>query len=334
MKISVLIPIKNRAHLLPATLDSILAQTLQAKEIIVINDNSKDNLIEAIEPYKEKIKLIKATNAGPGAARNQGLKIATGDYIQFFDSDDIMTNNKLEVQAELLRGSEADFVYSPFVKVKEVKNSEPKSQKKLSAFSFQPSTSWEQLDVIMNYYSLPKKHSMFNYVARGWCPITQASLFRRDFVEKIGGWREDVFTHEDLDFWFRVAYANPSMIHSNNCCVFYRQHGAQLTDEMTKKINYTKNHLAVLKDWSKLLNNEINNLSKIYFKAKQYSSKSFINQQKIENYSVDTSIKEYLSSLVFRGTNKIERFFTKSEWERMHGINKNPEQFQHYLSLL
>lgn len=174
MKISTIIPIKNRANLLPFTLQSIVNQTFPPHEIIIVDDNSNDDLEEAIEPFQDKIRLIRSKKPGPGAARNKGLKIATGDIIQFFDSDDLMTKNKLETQVILLEQTGVDFVYCPFVKAREVDSSESSEVSSLSTFSFQPSAHkyWHQLDAIMNYYPLPTKLPMLNYVSRGWCPIT------------------------------------------------------------------------------------------------------------------------------------------------------------------
>jgi GT2 family glycosyltransferase len=129
--ISVIIPAYNRAGLIGATLRSLLNQTVPAKEIIVIDDGSTDGTAEAVEhefsvfreqfSAKSKIqnptlKILRQQNAGPGAARNRGVAVATGDFIHFFDSDDIAAPNKHEVQLRALLETGADIAYGPWVK--------------------------------------------------------------------------------------------------------------------------------------------------------------------------------------------------------------------------
>src|SRR5688572_24662883 len=116
MKISVVIPVKNRATLLPKTLTNILNQTLTPFEVFVVDDGSTDDIASVISQFDSRVFFLKNSRRGPGAARNEGLLASTGDYIQFFDSDDLMTRNKLETQAKLLNNTGADFVYGPYVK--------------------------------------------------------------------------------------------------------------------------------------------------------------------------------------------------------------------------
>ena len=98
-KISVIIPVYNVAKFLPQCLDSLLNQTLKEIEIICINDGSKDNSLEILNQYAEKdsrIKILDQPNQGQSAARNNGLKLAQGEYIGFVDSDDWVDTNYFE----------------------------------------------------------------------------------------------------------------------------------------------------------------------------------------------------------------------------------------------
>jgi glycosyltransferase involved in cell wall biosynthesis len=143
-QISVIIPAYNRASLIGETLRSLLNQTMPAKEIIVVDDGSQDGTaektLEAFENWKLEtgnwknddgeqvsanstssiqhptLKILSQANAGPGAARNRGLAEATGEFIHFFDSDDIAAPNKHEVQLEALLRTGADIAYGPWVK--------------------------------------------------------------------------------------------------------------------------------------------------------------------------------------------------------------------------
>lgn len=98
-KVSIIVPIYNTAKYLPNCLDSIINQTYQNLEIILVNDGSTDNSEKIIEKYAKKdsrIKIISQKNSGQSTARNAGLKKATGDYIGFVDSDDEVSHIFIE----------------------------------------------------------------------------------------------------------------------------------------------------------------------------------------------------------------------------------------------
>ena len=97
--ISIIIPIYNSAAYLPACLDSVLAQTHPATEIILIEDGSSDSSPEICDTYAKKdsrIRIINGSHTGPGGARNLGIQAATGEYIVFADSDDVCEPKLLE----------------------------------------------------------------------------------------------------------------------------------------------------------------------------------------------------------------------------------------------
>lgn len=99
IKISVIVPIYNACkHLRPA-LDSILAQTLREIEIICVDDGSTDTSLDMLKIYQKmdnRIRIVTETNAGPGHARNNGLKRARGKYVAFLDADDFFEPEMLE----------------------------------------------------------------------------------------------------------------------------------------------------------------------------------------------------------------------------------------------
>lgn len=98
MKVSIIIPAYNCAELVPATIKSLQAQTLKDFELIIINDGSKDNTLEVLENFQKidsRIKLITVENAGPANARNLGIEAATGEYLFFMDSDDLVDPDML-----------------------------------------------------------------------------------------------------------------------------------------------------------------------------------------------------------------------------------------------
>lgn len=112
-KISVIIPVYNVEMYLHQCMDSIIGQTLQDIEIICVNDSSTDQSLRILEDYQSKdsrIKIITQENAGAGAARNQGLRIAKGKYLSFLDSDDFFEKDMLEKAYEMAEAVQADFV--------------------------------------------------------------------------------------------------------------------------------------------------------------------------------------------------------------------------------
>lgn len=97
--ISVIIPVYNVENYLNECLDSVYNQKFKDIEIICVNDGSTDNSLEILQNYAKKdsrIKIITQENHGLGHARNTGLKHATGEYVLFVDSDDILCENALE----------------------------------------------------------------------------------------------------------------------------------------------------------------------------------------------------------------------------------------------
>lgn len=98
-KVSVIVPVYNTGIYLEQCLKSLLSQTLKEIEIICVNDGSSDNSLEILERLATKdnrIKIINKKNAGQSAARNDGMKIASGEYIGFLDSDDYASNDMFE----------------------------------------------------------------------------------------------------------------------------------------------------------------------------------------------------------------------------------------------
>lgn len=97
---SVVIPTYNRSGLLIHTIDAILKQSFNDYEIIIVDDGSTDNTVEVIQPIlknEKRILLLNQENKERGAARNHGLLKAKGTYVVFFDSDDLMHDNHLNV---------------------------------------------------------------------------------------------------------------------------------------------------------------------------------------------------------------------------------------------
>lgn len=112
--VSVIIPFYSQIDWLHEAIESVLSQTYPIHEIILVNDGSKEDMTEFLAKYGEKIIYIFQKNAGPAAARNNGIRRATGDYIAFEDSDDIWLPTKLEKQVTFMEKIGAKWCHTGF----------------------------------------------------------------------------------------------------------------------------------------------------------------------------------------------------------------------------
>lgn len=123
-KVSVIVPIYNVEKYLSRCLDSLINQTLKEIEIICVNDGSTDNSLEILKEYHLKdsrIKIINKQNAGLSAARNSGLKIASGEYIGFVDSDDWVDLNFFEKLYNSAQKNNCDIAIASIIRINEHK---------------------------------------------------------------------------------------------------------------------------------------------------------------------------------------------------------------------
>jgi glycosyltransferase involved in cell wall biosynthesis len=97
--VSIILPVFNTEKYVAQAIQSVLDQSYKNLEIICINDGSSDNSLEIVKSFGDKIIIVDLEkNSGIAAARNEGIKIAHGDYLAFMDSDDLWTPNKIELQ--------------------------------------------------------------------------------------------------------------------------------------------------------------------------------------------------------------------------------------------
>jgi glycosyltransferase involved in cell wall biosynthesis len=113
-KVSLIIPVYNSAAYLRECLDSAIAQTLEDLEIICVNDGSTDASSDILEEYSQlcpRLQVINRPNGGLSAARNTGMKYASGDYIQFLDSDDFLELDTTRQLYDAAAAADADIVF-------------------------------------------------------------------------------------------------------------------------------------------------------------------------------------------------------------------------------
>jgi glycosyltransferase involved in cell wall biosynthesis len=203
-RISVIVPNYNRETMVGETLANLLAQTQPPYEIIVVDDGSTDKSVEVIRSFGSQVKLLQQANQGPGAARNAGLAVAEGDFIQFQDSDDLLSLNKLERQAAELETKGADIAFGPWAHV----------------FIQDHTVKFESC--VLQQALPPKRISLAAWLLRGWATVFQSLLFRRSFLINTGRYRTDVRYGEDMEFLFRLLSRSPRAVFAADTLTLYR----------------------------------------------------------------------------------------------------------------
>ncbi len=182
MKFSVIIPTYNRAYILRRAIDSVLSQTYQNFELIVVDDGSTDETQEILEDYGEKIKILTQKNRGVSAARNLGLKYSSGELISFLDSDDSWFSHKLEAQFQFFRENpEIPLVHGEEVWIRNGKRVNPKHKHKKSGG-----------DIFEKCLSL--------------CLISPSAVaIKKELLIEMEGFDENFIVCEDYDLWLKVT---------------------------------------------------------------------------------------------------------------------------------
>lgn len=191
LTVSVIIPAYNAAATVAASIESVLAQTSKAFEIIVVNDGSSDETASALERYAGRIKVVTQQNRGPAAARNAGVRAATGEWIAFLDGDDTWTADKLEKTVAAVRGdSETVLVFSDATCIDESGTVLPR------AF------------IEADRARAPSMDDML--AGRFQIPTSSVSV-RRDAFERAGGFSEEFRSpsFEDTLFWIVLREQGP-----------------------------------------------------------------------------------------------------------------------------
>ncbi|MFD0991434.1 glycosyltransferase family 2 protein [Mariniflexile jejuense] len=187
--LSIVIPLYNKETFIANTIKSVLQQTFQDFEIIVVDDGSTDNSYQIVSSLdNEKITLIKQENQGVSVARNFGIQKAKANYIALIDADDIWYPNHLfELKKQMDLFPEAGLYCNNY----EVFHNEKVCKK--AAFNFSYDT---ECLIVEDYF----KASIINSVA--W---TSAIGFSKENFTNLGGFNTNYKTAQDLDLWIRFA---------------------------------------------------------------------------------------------------------------------------------
>jgi glycosyltransferase involved in cell wall biosynthesis len=198
MKISAIIPAYNSEGTIARALNSVLAQTRPADEIIVIDDGSTDRTAQAVQSFGSRVRLIRQANAGVSAARNTGIQAASGDWIAFLDADDEWLHEKLRLQTEhLRRHPDLKWTYGNFYQKKTVGEglAPAHSQARISKLL-------REGEVFDDYFK-----GYVNY-AYAW---TSVLVIEKEIFGVAGLFEPGMKRAQDNDLWFRIAYQFPEV---------------------------------------------------------------------------------------------------------------------------
>src|ERR1700736_2340136 len=187
MKVTIGIPVFNCETWVATAIQSALEQTWSDKEIIVVDDGSTDRSAQICRSFGSRICFVQQPNRGGNAARNQVCKLSSGDWIQFLDADDYLKPDKIRSQLDSCAGPlAADLLFSATI-------FEDWRDGKLASQTV--NVLKEGCDLVALWLSTS-------------LPLTGGCLWRRQALEKIGGWNEQVQCNQEYELYFRALKKN------------------------------------------------------------------------------------------------------------------------------
>lgn len=204
-KVSIYLPSHNYGRFLEQSVESVLRQSMDSWELLLVDDGSSDNTLEVFRMYRgdSRIRVFETGGIGLPAVANMALKNAVGEYIIRLDGDDVFDENILLVLSNHLdRRPDTALVFPDYFQIDEVGN----------IFSHERR---EQLHFANHSLDMP---------AHGAC-----TMVRREILEKLGGYREDLGAQDGFDLWSRIVREHKCE-NVNVPLFYYRRHGKNLTE--------------------------------------------------------------------------------------------------------
>lgn len=306
-KVSIILPVYNVEKYLKECLDSIISQTYKNIEILIINDGSTDRSLEIINEYKEKderIRVFSQTNSGLSAARNVGLKNASGEFIFFVDSDDKLSTYTIEHLFNNIVKHQADVAICSFQYFSDC-----------SIKKFEIDEKWPLV-----YEKASGKYSIINSVVeKEFCCVAWNKMYRLSIIKNNNMLFSENLTHEDIPWLWQYFSACSNYFYLNERLYYYRLR----SDSITSRKDYLY-YSSYLPCYSKILKTiELNKdeksyiLQKVSFSAKKALKSSPISKKIIVLFSFCLLVQSNYGSrtLVKRGfqflTRRVKRLYNK-----------------------
>ena len=281
--ISIIVPCYNQAHFLNACLQSVMEQSYVNWECIIVNDGSPDNTAEMAKIWTGKdnrFKYIHKQNGGLSSARNAGITAAKGEFIQLLDSDDLLENNKLQIQMDAFsKDSDIDISISGY---RYFENGHS-DKKILGRNNFLP-----EIAIMKNDSDIIELLNVRNPM------VISAPLYKKSVFDTVGLFDEDLFSLEDWDFHTRCALHKLKFQH----------------------VGYASNSFTLIRLHGESMMRDTEKMEKAYlvFKEKRLKNKMYVAQfptQPIQKKSIEkeikSSIKLFIPPVVFIAVRKIKK---------------------------
>ncbi len=260
LDVSIVVPSYNGARTIAATLDALLAQTRPVREIVVVDDGSKDDTRGALAPYAGRVTAVHQVNSGVSAARNNGVAQTSGEWLAFCDADDLWDPDKLAVMAAVVASRpEADVIFHDYGILIDDRIVEPRgTHSRQTLFPIFRETTLHMRDILAE-----RRDVEVPGVAEGWRrvdtwfgqPFTSLMIgnfvlpstlmIRRRAFDAINGFDGSFRFAEDTEFFLRLAKVRPFLWVDASLTAYRRAAGTLLTGNMLPTIRNST--LAVVK---------------------------------------------------------------------------------------
>lgn len=221
MTVSVVIPAYNVEEYVQDAVESALNQTYPLQEIVCVDDGSTDGTLEVLRDleaqHPDEMQVLTGSNQGACAARNRGMSVATGEYIQFLDADDVLLPEKIERDVAVLEEDREPLLFGGFESYKN-------GTKIFESDTFISRDPWVCL-------------------AKQNFGQTSSNLFRADAVERVGGWDEQRPYNQDYDLIARMLMDGADVAFAPYRCTYARNREGSISDEWDEEMRSNRAEL-------------------------------------------------------------------------------------------
>ena len=227
-RFSVIISLYNKAPYIARAINSVLMQTYQNFEIIVVDDGSTDGGLHIVNAINDsRIQLLRQENAGPSAARNRGIESANSENIAFLDADDEWKTDFLETIHRLILQFPDCGAYSTSYDI-------INSRLKLSHPRFKSNTSFIWVGIIQKYFEILQSELPF---------FSSSVVIPKNVLIKINGFPESIRFGEDVITWIKIGIEYPIAYNSARLSIYHREAENRLCNTYQKDSDFSKKQL-------------------------------------------------------------------------------------------
>lgn len=244
--VSIITPCYRQADFLSQAIDSVLAQSYPAVELLVVNDGSDDGTENVARSYGRRVRYVWQKNAGVAAARNAGIHAATGRYLLFLDADDALHPEAVAWHMEALQGEQNAISVQGYRRFRD-DPFDPDQPDQLPPDNFTASLPLIFMsDPVLSQplCSLPaSRHSLLPYLIHSTFGPPHCFLAPKAAVSKVGGFDERRAGCADWDLWLRLALEGIEVVTVPRAGAYYRRHAGSVS---THSLAMLRDRTAVL----------------------------------------------------------------------------------------